>query len=719
MARILVVEDESVAAWYLQEALENLGHQVVANAVSGEEALEEVDQTQPDLVLMDIRIQGDIDGIGVAQQIRSRFDIPVVYLTAHADDSTLKRAIATNPFGYLVKPFQEREVHTTIEIALRRHQLEKRSEDTKQWFINTFDSIDNATIATDRDGNITFMNPAAEALTGWSQQEVIGKAASTVVKIIDVATLSEIENPFLQVMQEGVPLNLPQDCLLRSKDGIEIPIADTATPIRNNNGEIIGSVLVFQDVTLHQEARSEIEERNFTLELREIGLVAQLQERTVQLQQALACIQLLKHVMERVSDSSSQIQILQTIISELGRVLKADYCCVTLYSANQILATISGEYIADEVLHSYPSGLGVQIDIQNFPDFYRPLLERDYWLSPPWEFLPTPYQNLLTSEGQILSCPLFDGEQVIGEVTLLSADKAPWSELQAELISQVIGQCAVVLRQANSYQSAQEDVRDEKVLNRLKDHFVSVVSRDLFTPITNMRMAVELLSSLVTSLQRADQDTETPLNRQPLWQQLEHYLQVLREEWQQESNLIGDLLNFQNLNLETLSEPLPFYPIDFQQWLPQLVNRFWEQSVRQRQVLSCQVSLELPSIVSHEPSLERIVTELLSNACKFSPPDSRIAVTAQGEGQNVVIQVTNTGVTISPEEFDRIFEPFYQIPNPNRCNSGTGLGLALVKKLVQLLGGEIQVHSVAEETTFTVTLYQEHRYSYFQGLKPT
>ncbi|HEY9708725.1 MAG TPA: response regulator, partial [Oculatellaceae cyanobacterium] len=219
MARILVVEDESVAAWYLQEALENLGHQVVANAVSGEEALEEVDQTQPDLVLMDIRIQGDIDGIGVAQQIRSRFDIPVVYLTAHADDSTLKRAIATNPFGYLVKPFQEREVHTTIEIALRRHQLEKRSEDTKQWFINTFDSIDNATIATDRDGNITFMNPAAEALTGWSQQEVIGKAASTVVKIIDVATLSEIENPFLQVMQEGVPLNLPQDCLLRSKDG--------------------------------------------------------------------------------------------------------------------------------------------------------------------------------------------------------------------------------------------------------------------------------------------------------------------------------------------------------------------------------------------------------------------------------------------------------------------------------------------------------------------
>lgn len=707
MARILVVEDESVAAWYLQEALENLGHQVVANAMSGEEALQEAGETQPDLVLMDIRLQGDIDGIAAAQQIRSRFDIPVVYLTAHADDSTLKRAIATNPFGYLVKPFQEREVHTTIEIALRRHQLEKHSEDTKQWFVNTFDSIDNATIATNRDGNIIFMNPAAEALTGWSQQEVIGKAATTVVKIIDVATLNEIENPLLQVMREGAPLSLPQDCLLLTKDGMEVPIADTASPIRNNSGEIIGSVLVFQDVTLHQEARSEIEERNFTLELREISLVAQLQERTVQLQQALACIQLLKDVMERVPESSTQIQTLQTIISQLGRVLKADYCCVALYSINHILATISCEHIADEALNHCPSGLGVQIDMQRFPDFYRPLLQREYWLSPPLEFLPAPYQVLLKSDGQILSCPLFDGELVIGEVTLLSTDNAPWSQLQAELISQVISQCTVVLRQAHSYKSAQEEIRDEKVLNRLKDHFVSVVSRDLFTPIANMRMAVELLSSLVTSLQRADQETETPLNRQPFWQQLEHYLQVLREEWQQESNLIGDLLNFQNLNLETLSEPLPFYPIDFQQWLPKLVNRFWEPSVRQRQVLSCQVSLELPSIVSHEPSLERIVTELLANACKFSPPDSRIAVTAQGEGEKVVIKVTNTGVTIAPEEFNRIFEPFYQIPNPSRLNGGTGLGLALVKKLVQLLNGDIQVHSVADETTFTVTLFQE------------
>ena len=147
MAIILIVEDESVAAWYLQEALENMKHQVVASVASGEKAIELVAETQPDLVLMDIRLEGEMDGIAAAENIRLGFDIPVIYLTAHADDATLNRAIASSPFGYLVKPFREREVQTTIEIALRRHEQEKRTEDTKNWFVNTLNSIDDATIS--------------------------------------------------------------------------------------------------------------------------------------------------------------------------------------------------------------------------------------------------------------------------------------------------------------------------------------------------------------------------------------------------------------------------------------------------------------------------------------------------------------------------------------------------------------------------------------------
>ena len=223
-------------------------------------------------------------------------------------------------------------------------------------------------------------------------------------------------------------------------------------------------------------------------------------------------------------------------------------------------------------------------------------------------------------------------------------------------------------------------------------------------------MAVEILSSLVHSLQSADAET-VALHRQPLWQKLEYYLQLLRKEWQQEFDLISNLLNFQSW--ESLTEPLPFSSIDWQQWLPELVKRFWKQAVQQRQILTCQVSPELPTLVTHELSLEKILSELLTNACKYSPPDSTIAVTADGEGENVVIKVTNTGVTIPFEALEQIFEPFYRIPNPNLWNSGTGLGLALVKKLVQLLGGNIRAYSALGEITFIVTLsLSPERYLY-------
>jgi CheY-like chemotaxis protein len=119
MAKLLIVEDEGVVAWHIQEVLENLGHTVVASVASGNKAIEIAAETQPDLVLMDIRLKGDIDGIEAAREIKARFHTPIIYLTAYSDDHTLERALTTNPSGYLIKPFQEKELRTTLEIALR------------------------------------------------------------------------------------------------------------------------------------------------------------------------------------------------------------------------------------------------------------------------------------------------------------------------------------------------------------------------------------------------------------------------------------------------------------------------------------------------------------------------------------------------------------------------------------------------------------------------
>lgn len=692
MAKLLIVEDEGVVAWHIQEALENMGHIVVASIASGQKAIEIAAKNQLDLVFMDISLKGTVDGIEAAQEIRTRFNIPVIYLTAYADEQTLERALATNPLGYLIKPFQEKELQTTLEVALQRHKLEIYLEQQKEWFFTTLNSIDNPTITTDCKGYINFINPAAVALIGWSEQEVLGKNATEIFSFIDVATNQKIESPLLRAIKEDITLSLPEYCLLQTKDGIAKPITDTVSPLKNSNGEIIGSVLVFQDL-------SEIQQKNLDLELNQKCLMAQLQERTAQLQQALVCSKILKRVIDKIDDNSSQTEIFQSIIQELGRILDADYCWIAQYDLYKTTAIISCEYLSKD--SNINTILNSQIDLANFPNFYRHLFKREYWESPSRELLPAPYQSLLTPLHKMLICPIYDEQRVIGEVGILTTKNQLLCPPQPELISQLISHCAITLRQVNLDKVTQKYIGELELLNHLKDDFINAVSHELKAPLTNMKMAIEMLQHIVNSLKSTELQRDGLKNRHLLWQKLEQYIQILQLEWRQEFNLISDLLNFQSE--EIIYESL--ISIDLQQYLPEIVNCFREQAQKQGQLLSCQISTTMPCITTHLPSLERIISELLTNACKYSPANSTITVTASVVLTNLEIQVSNSGVEIPSQELERIFQPFYRYSRPNSWDyRGTGLGLALVKKLVQCLGGKITVESQNQETKFVVTL---------------
>jgi CheY-like chemotaxis protein len=127
---ILVVEDEAVTAMDMQRRLKNLGYNVPVVVSSGEEAIKKVTENHPDLILMDINLNNEMDGIDASSKIHSFSDIPVIYMTAYSDDKTLERAKITEPFGYLIKPFKDREVNITIEIALYRHEMEKKLKES-------------------------------------------------------------------------------------------------------------------------------------------------------------------------------------------------------------------------------------------------------------------------------------------------------------------------------------------------------------------------------------------------------------------------------------------------------------------------------------------------------------------------------------------------------------------------------------------------------------
>src|SRR5579864_8599722 len=149
-ARILIVEDERITAEDLRDILTDLGYTVTASVSSGEDAIARAEETAPDLALMDIRIKGDMDGTATARVLRERFNIPVVYLTAHADNATLARAKLAEPLGYITKPFQEAELHASIEIALHKHREDLRVRGQEQLLASTLRAIAEGVITVNK-----------------------------------------------------------------------------------------------------------------------------------------------------------------------------------------------------------------------------------------------------------------------------------------------------------------------------------------------------------------------------------------------------------------------------------------------------------------------------------------------------------------------------------------------------------------------------------------
>jgi PAS domain S-box-containing protein len=282
-SRILIVEDESIVALNIKNRLEALGYIVVATTSSGESAIQIAQENNPDLVLMDIKLRGVIDGIEAATQIWNRFQIPVVYLTAYSDEETVERAKVTEPYGYILKPFEARDLGTTIEISLYKHQMERKLREREQWLTTTLKCIGDAVITTDSQGLITFMNPVAEALTCWKQEEVLGNNLTQVFQTINEKTRQAVENPAALALRQGVTVTLENHTLLITKNGKEIPIDDSAAPIKNDTGKIMGAVLVFHDVTEQQQLKKFLENTNQELEVKVIENNRQLRAANEQL----------------------------------------------------------------------------------------------------------------------------------------------------------------------------------------------------------------------------------------------------------------------------------------------------------------------------------------------------------------------------------------------------------------------------------------------------
>lgn len=254
-ARILIVEDESIVAKDLRQSLNGLGYTVIGAVATGEDAVKQAAELKPDLILMDVMLKGAMDGIDAAAKIRELHSIPVIYLTAYTDDETLLRAKQTEAWGYLLKPFEDRELRTTIEMALYKHTMERKLRESHEWLQTALRCIRDAVLVADAGGFVQFMNAAAEMLTGWRQIEAVGRKLTDVLCLMKEDATDLVEKAWRDAIERGVEMPMDSDARLIARDGRQAPVEHSFALLRDDQGCGFGVVVGLRDITEQQKAR--------------------------------------------------------------------------------------------------------------------------------------------------------------------------------------------------------------------------------------------------------------------------------------------------------------------------------------------------------------------------------------------------------------------------------------------------------------------------------
>ena len=546
-------------------------------------------------------------------------------------------------------------------------------------FKTLFESAPGWAIVLTPDLIIVAVSDAYLCGTMTKREEIINRRLFDVFP--DDATDSGVRN--LQASLESVLQNREQHSMPVQKYHVRRPESQGGgfeqrywslvnSPVFGVDNEVAYIVHRVEDVTEFVQLKQQGVEAERTF----LELERQVQERTAQLQQALEFEAMLKRITDKVRDSLDESQILQTALEELAFVLGVNCCNTALYNLEEGTSTIYYEYATLN-----PGAQARVMQIANFPEVYQQILGGQYCQF--CSIMPNPIRGRVA----LLACPILDDQGVLGDLWLTNQHDYAFNDLEIRLVQQVANQCAIALRQARLYQAAKAQVEELQKLSRLKDDFLSTVSHELRTPMSNIKMAIQMLK-ISPSAERS-----------------QHYLEILQNECAREIQLINDLLDLQRLETASYSSLL-VEAINLQDWLPIIIEPFLDRTQQCQQTLQINLPPDLPTLISDRASLERILAELLNNACKYTPFGGEIVLSICDKSvTSATIFTISNSVEIAEVELPRIFDKFYRVSQSDRWKQGgTGLGLALVQKLVEQLQGTILVESSRGWTTFTVEL---------------
>jgi PAS domain S-box-containing protein len=654
--RILVAEDEGIVAIDLQRTLEELGYVVADVASSGREAVEMALRLSPDLVLMDIRLQGEADGIAAADEIRNLCGIPVVYLTAHMDHETLCRAKLTEPCGYVLKPFRPRELSVTLEMAFYKHEMERRLRKNERWFVNALGSVEDAVIATDTEGRVRFVNPPATLLTGWKEEEALDEELHTVFRILE------------DDKRGGGAGGQPRDAaVLVARDGGTTLIDYTRSSIEDAEDGHEGVIVVFRDVSAQRRAAAEVRRRMVHLEA-------------------------LNAVIAAAATTSDLDALLRVTLNEAQRAVGASMGVAGLWGRE---GGSGGQLTLLHVERGVSASLTDAILRSLYATSPRPEpVVLDNCGNPRWGDEALRAEMCRLNVGACLIAPVMGQKRCLGTLVLALPSQHAWSRDEVALVEAMARQIAGAAERLRLFEQVRSHAQRLSTaltrlaeVDRLKSEFMQNVSHELRTPLALILGYAQLLHDGDLGELNADQ---------------EGAMGVICSRADLLENIVEDI----TLILEIEARPARPEPVALLPIARSALDKVRGAAAQGGLTLCHEMPEDLPLVGSRAPYLQRVLDNLLSNAVKFTPRGGRVTVRGRHEEGQVVVEVEDTGIGIPTEQQERIFDRFYQVDgSARRRYGGVGMGLAVVKEVVEAFGGRVGVSSqVNQGSTFTVSL---------------
>ncbi len=714
--RVLLVEDDPLFQRLVQGILVGEGYASCCMATSGEEAIAMVAACNPDLVLMDINLEGDLNGIETAERILADVDVPVVFLSSYADKAILERIQRAGPYGFVAKPFRAEQLVAAVETALHRHHLDQHVQNSRDWFSTVLGSIADGVVSVDIEGIVTFVNTAGEALLGHS---CMGKPLAEVLSLAIPGPAANIETIVNRAVEKRIGSAIDRLITMIGVDGVERSVHLTSRPLKDSMSEPIGAVLILRDVTEKERLLKELKGFKLAVDSMQIGVtMTDLDRKILYVNEAEAEMhgfeqgELLgrsarslgtkgqegsddswierparwtrQSVNARVDGTTFPVQLFSDVVrNSRGAPVGLVTCCEDLTERMRAENEIRK---LNRAVEQSPV-LVIITDMEGTIEYVNP----QFCETTGYSSEEAIGQNPRILKGTETSQMVFDelwttisqGGTWSGEFHNIKKDGSKYwafatiSGLRDDtgVISHYIGVQIDITRQKELLVQLEKQNTELDRLNRLKSDMVAITSHDLKSPLHAMISVANLLRDLGPDL---DDDSKAG------------FIDQIITSGRKLSSFISDILDAEKIESDGISMVLA----------PTRLDELLEGCVATARLGGRDKGVEVrltadgpfTPTLADAGRLEQVFNNLLSNAVKFAPEKSAIEVALEHEPGVLVITVADRGPGIPEGDIERIFDRYFQVASGGQVAErafGVGLGLYITRQLVENHGGSV------------------------------